>query len=57
MLFGIATTLLTLVVVPIVYTLLDVFQRAGSVDKEKIRAAFAATNITSGPATGIMGWQ
>ena len=39
------------------YTLFDVFQRAGSVDKEKVREAFAATNITSGPATGIMGWQ
>jgi branched-chain amino acid transport system substrate-binding protein len=40
-----------------VYTLLDVLQRAGSIDKEKVRAAFAATNITSGPAPGIMGWQ
>jgi branched-chain amino acid transport system substrate-binding protein len=40
-----------------VYTLLDVFQRAASIDKEKVRAALAATNITSGPATGIMGWQ
>jgi branched-chain amino acid transport system substrate-binding protein len=39
------------------YTLFDVFQRAGSVDKEKVREVFAATNITSGPATGIMGWQ
>jgi branched-chain amino acid transport system substrate-binding protein len=39
------------------YTLFDVFQRAGSIEKEKVRAAFAATNITSGPATGIMGWQ
>jgi branched-chain amino acid transport system substrate-binding protein len=40
-----------------VYTLLDVFQRAGSLDKEKIREALAKTNITSGPAVGIMGWQ
>jgi branched-chain amino acid transport system substrate-binding protein len=39
------------------YTLFDVFQRAGSVDKEKVRDAFAKTNIKSGPATGIMGWQ
>jgi branched-chain amino acid transport system substrate-binding protein len=39
-----------------IYTIYDVLQRAGSLDKEKIRAAFAATNITSGPAL-IMGWQ
>jgi branched-chain amino acid transport system substrate-binding protein len=40
-----------------VYTLLDVLQRTGSIDKEKIREALATTNITSGPAVGIMGWQ
>jgi branched-chain amino acid transport system substrate-binding protein len=40
-----------------VYTLLDVFTRAASIDKERVREAFAKTNITSGPATGIMGWQ
>jgi branched-chain amino acid transport system substrate-binding protein len=39
-----------------IYTIYDVLQRAGSLDKEKIREAFAATNITSGPAL-IMGWQ
>jgi branched-chain amino acid transport system substrate-binding protein len=39
-----------------VYTVYDVLQRAGSVDKEKVREAFAKTNITSGPAL-IMGWQ
>ena len=39
-----------------VYTIYDVLQRAGSVDKEKIRDAFTKTNITSGPAL-IMGWQ
>ncbi len=39
-----------------VYTLYDVLQRAGSLDKEKIRDAFSKTNITSGPAL-IMGWQ
>jgi len=40
-----------------IYTIYDVLQRAGSVDKEKVRDALAKTNITSGPATGIMGWQ
>jgi branched-chain amino acid transport system substrate-binding protein len=40
-----------------VYTIYDVLQRAGSVDKEKVRDALAKTNITSGPAAGIMGWQ
>ena len=40
-----------------VYTIVDVFERAGSIDKEKVRDAFAKTNITSGPAPGIMGWQ
>lgn len=39
-----------------IYTLYDVLQRAKSVDKEKVRAALARTNITSGPAL-IMGWQ
>jgi len=39
-----------------IYTIYDVLQRAGSLDKEKIRDAFAKTNITSGPAL-IMGWQ
>lgn len=39
-----------------IYTIYDVLQRAGSLDKEKIREAFAKTNITSGPAL-IMGWQ
>ena len=39
-----------------VYTIFDVLQRAGSVDKEKVRDAMAKTNITSGPAL-IMGWQ
>jgi rubrerythrin len=39
-----------------IYTIYDVLQRAQSLDKEKIRDAFAATNITSGPAL-IMGWQ
>ncbi|OGB93648.1 MAG: ABC transporter substrate-binding protein [candidate division NC10 bacterium RBG_16_65_8] len=39
-----------------VYTIYDVLQRAGSVDKEKVRDALAKTNITSGPAL-IMGWQ
>jgi len=39
-----------------VWTIYDVLQRAGSLDKEKIREAFATTNITSGPAL-IMGWQ
>ncbi len=39
-----------------VYTIYDVLQRAGSIDKEKIRDAFTKTNITSGPAL-IMGWQ
>jgi len=39
-----------------VYTIYDVLQRAGSLDKEKIREAFVKTNITSGPAL-IMGWQ
>jgi branched-chain amino acid transport system substrate-binding protein len=39
-----------------VYTIYDVLQRAGSVDKEKVRDAFTKTNITSGPAL-IMGWQ
>ena len=39
-----------------VYTVYDVLQRAGSLDKEKIREAFVKTNITSGPAL-IMGWQ
>jgi branched-chain amino acid transport system substrate-binding protein len=38
------------------YTIYDVLQRAGTLDKEKIREAFAKTNITSGPAL-IMGWQ
>jgi branched-chain amino acid transport system substrate-binding protein len=38
------------------YTIYDVLQRAASLDKEKIRDAFAKTNITSGPAL-IMGWQ
>ncbi len=40
-----------------VYTFFDVLQRAGSIDKEKIREALAKTNITTGPAVGIMGWQ
>ena len=39
-----------------VYTIYDILQRAGSVDKEKVREAFVTTNITSGPAL-IMGWQ
>jgi branched-chain amino acid transport system substrate-binding protein len=39
-----------------VYTIYDVLQRTGSLDKEKIREAFAKTNIVSGPAL-IMGWQ
>ena len=38
------------------WTIYDVLQRVGSLDKEKIREAFATTNITSGPAL-IMGWQ
>lgn len=38
------------------YTVYDVLQRAASLDKEKVREAFAKTNITSGPAL-IMGWQ
>ncbi|RPI10095.1 MAG: ABC transporter substrate-binding protein, partial [Zetaproteobacteria bacterium] len=38
------------------YTIYDILQRAGSVDKEKVREAFVTTNITSGPAL-IMGWQ
>ena len=33
-----------------IYILADALERAGSADKEKIRAALAATNITSGPA-------
>jgi branched-chain amino acid transport system substrate-binding protein len=39
-----------------IYTVYDILQRAGSVDKEKLRDAFVKTNITSGPAL-IMGWQ
>jgi branched-chain amino acid transport system substrate-binding protein len=39
-----------------VYTIYDALQRAGSLDKEKIRDAFVKTNITTGPAL-IMGWQ
>jgi len=39
-----------------IWTIYDVLQRAGSVDKEKIREAFTRTNIVSGPAL-IMGWQ
>lgn len=39
-----------------IYTIYDVLRRAASLDKEKIRDAFAKTNITSGPAL-IMGWQ
>ena len=33
-----------------VYIIADALERAGSADKEKIRDALAATNITSGPA-------
>jgi len=39
-----------------VWVLYDALQRAASLDKEKLRAAFAATNITSGPAL-IMGYN
>ncbi len=33
------------------YIMADVLERAGSTDKDKIRDAFKATNLTSGPAT------
>jgi branched-chain amino acid transport system substrate-binding protein len=39
-----------------VWVIYDALERAGSVDKEKLRAALVATNITSGPAL-ITGYQ